>query len=82
MTEAHAARPKTTIRQLPTGTDQQSEERLDLMPIRMALDSNIMKRDREILALANVQGNTFIADRAVALQSSQGVASDSEDAAT
>jgi hypothetical protein len=74
MTEGHAARQETTIRQLPGEADQQGEKRLDLMPIRETRDADIMKRDREIVALANAQRNTFIADRAVALQPAQGLA--------
>jgi hypothetical protein len=44
------------------------------MPIREARDADIMKRDHDILAVANAQRNTFISDRAVALQPAQSVA--------
>ena len=39
-----------------------AKKRLYLMPIRETLDADIMKGDREIIALANAQLKTLIGD--------------------
>src|SRR5215510_6571931 len=62
-----------TIGNLPADPDQESNPRLNLMPIRKPLDPDVLYVQHKLFSLAHPHANAFIDDRAVALGSAKGV---------
>jgi len=72
MSHLQSRRRQTAVRHPATNADQRHQPKLDLVPIGMAIDIDVIKCDRRVLILqAETQANAFIHDPAVALGVSQ-----------